>query len=207
MARASVEPGIAQVFGITMDPAGGTIDVVSKRRAGLLAGEVIDIATHTHNGARYSSSQMETLGWSRIARHYSGTAAPTNPLWHASQALDAMRDASVWYAGEACGERLYAAIPEPRRGAALVTRGFEKGIAAGLFAFEDARLMTRLMHATHQVRLLAWLADGMRVAPAEVIRRMQRELVCMFCQPEQIAELLRERGLLERAEDPSVVAE
>ena len=128
MARASSEPGVAQVHGITMDPAGGTIDVVSKRRAGLLAGEVIDIATHTHNGARYSASQMETLGWSRIARHYSGTAAPTNPLWHASQALDALRDASVWYAGEACGERLYAAIPEPRRYpvATFIARRFPK---------------------------------------------------------------------------------
>ncbi|MBK7772735.1 MAG: TetR family transcriptional regulator C-terminal domain-containing protein [Sandaracinaceae bacterium] len=71
----------------------------------------------------------------------------------------------------------------------------------GLFAPGDPRLMTRLMHATHQVRLLDWLEDGMRVPPSEVIRRMQRELVCMFCVPEHIAQLLAERQLLDPVVD------
>ena len=73
--------------------------------------------------------------------------------------------------------------------------------AVGLFAPGDPRLMTRLMHATHQVRLLDWLEDGMRVPPSEVIRRMQRELVCMFCVPEHIAQLLAERQLLDPVVD------
>ena len=86
-------------------------------------------------------------------------------------------------------------VDTSRRGLVLVTRAFAEGLALGVFEGEDPQLMTRLMHATHQVRLLDWLADGMRVAPAEVVRRMQRELVRRFCPKEQIAALLAARQL------------
>jgi hypothetical protein len=61
---------------------------------------------------------------------------------------------------------------------------------------DDPGLMTRLMHATHQVRLLDWLAQGMALAPAAVTRRMQRELVCMFCSPSRTMTLLERHDLL-----------
>jgi len=163
-------------------------------------------AVHTRRGAEVLAVvSMPSALPELLDRLLGGVAAYAGYLMDHPEYLRMLSHVNVWAEEAALASQ--GQVDASRRGAALVTRGFEKSIAAGLFAFEDARLMTRLMHATHQVRLLAWLADGMRVAPAEVIRRMQRELVCMFCQPEQIAELLRERGLLERAEDPSVVAE
>ena len=87
-------------------------------------------------------------------------------------------------------------VDTSQRGMTLVTRAFERGIAAGVFFADDPRLMTRLMHAAHQVRLLDWLSQGMTLAPSEVVRRMQRELVCMFCPPARILTLLEQRGLL-----------
>lgn len=88
-------------------------------------------------------------------------------------------------------------VDTSQRGMTLVSRAFARGIAEGVFVAEDPELMTRLMHAAHQVRLLDWLAQGMRVPPAEVVRRLQRELVCMFCPPDRIVALLTARALLD----------
>jgi hypothetical protein len=97
-----------------------------------------------------------------LDRLLGGVAAYAGYLMDHPEYLRMLSHVNVW-----AEESLLASqgqVDTSRRGAALVTRGFEKGIAVGLFAPGDARLMTRLMHATHQVRLLDWLADGMRVA-------------------------------------------
>ncbi len=77
------------------------------------------------------------------------------------------------------------------RGMDMVTRAFAEGIREGVFRDEDPNLLARLLHAMHQVRLLDWLERGMVDPPARVARRMQEELICAFCRPERIAELLR----------------
>jgi AcrR family transcriptional regulator len=77
------------------------------------------------------------------------------------------------------------------RGMDMVTRSFAEGARTGVFRDEDPRLLARLLHAMHQVRLLDWLERGMSEPPARVARRMQEELICAFCRPELIDELLR----------------
>jgi AcrR family transcriptional regulator len=163
--------------------------------------EALYEAVHTRHGAELLQvvSNPPTSRPALLDRLLGGVAAYAGYLMDHPDYLRILSHVNVW-----AEESLLASqgqVDTSRRGAALVTRGFEKGIAVGLFAPGDARLMTRLMHATHQVRLLDWLEDGMRVPPAEVIRRMQRELVCMFCPPEHIAQLLAERQLLDPAVD------
>lgn len=156
-------------------------------------------AVHTRHGAALlavvSNPPVSRPGL--LDRILGGVAAYAGYLMDHPEYLRMLSHVNVW--AEEASLASQGQVDASRRGAALVTRGFEKGIEAGVFAPDDARLMTRLMHATHQVRLLDWLADGMRVAPAEVIRRMQRELVCMFCPPDQIPRLLAERELIDRA--------
>ena len=152
--------------------------------------EALYEAVHTRHGAELLQvvSNPPTSRPGLLDRLLGGVAAYAGYLMDHPDYLRILSHVNVW-----AEESLLASqgqVDTSRRGAAL-----------GLFAPGDPRLMTRLMHATHQVRLLDWLEDGMRVPPSEVIRRMQRELVCMFCVPEHIAQLLAERQLLDPVVD------
>lgn len=159
-------------------------------------------AVHTRHGAALLAvvSDPPVSRPGLLDRILGGVAAYAGYLMDHPEYLKMLSHVNVW--AEEASLASQGQVDASRRGAALVTRGFERGIEVGVFAPADARLMTRLMHATHQVRLLDWLTDGMRVAPADVIRRMQRELVCMFCPPDQIHRLLTERALIDRASQP-----
>lgn len=76
------------------------------------------------------------------------------------------------------------------RGLDVFSRSFAEGIREGVFRDEDPRLLGRLLHAMHQVRLLDWLERGMVDSPERVARSMREELICAFCRPELIVDLL-----------------
>lgn len=95
-------------------------------------------------------------------------------VWTSSAELPSAAQASTW-----------------ERGIEKVTRSFADGIREGVFRDEDPSLLARMLHAMHQVRLLDWLERGMQEPPERVAGRMQEELICAFCRPELVPELLR----------------
>ncbi len=110
--------------------------------------------------------------------------------------------AKVWTSSEELPSLPQASTSD--RGMDMVSRAFAEGIRDGVFRDEDPRLLSRLLHAMHQVRLLDWLERGMTEPPENVARSMQEELICAFCRPELIVELLR--TVLPRFEVESRVA-
>jgi hypothetical protein len=62
-----------------------------------------------------------------------------------------------------------------------------QGITDGLFVDEDPELMARASVAMEQAHLGYWLEEGMRVRPAEVVARLQRQFLRAFCRPEVLA--------------------
>ncbi len=82
-------------------------------------------------------------------------------------------------------------------GMAMAAQVFEQGIDEGVFVPDEPALMSRIMIATHQVRLANWLANGMAGDTDEMIEKIQHQVVRTFCTPEIAAVRLAQM------EDPS----
>lgn len=127
-----------------------------------------------------------------LPRLLGGVRAYATYLMTRPHYLRMLGHAKVWTAGERLPSKEQSSTAI--RGAGLVQRAFSDGIAEGTFYGDDPDLMTRLMHATQQVRLLDWLERGMQQSPDEVVAALEREVIRMFVVPERIAELLAEHA-------------
>ncbi len=166
--------------------------------------EALHTAVHERRGTELLSvvARRATARAEPLSRLLGGVAAYVGYLIDHPTYLRILGHAKVWSDSKALPSE--AQTSASLRGSSWVSRTFSDGIAAGVFQSDDPGVMTRVMHAVHQVRLIDWLERGMDEAKHRVVWRLQRELVCMFCHPDQVLSRLAEHGL---AVPPESVAE
>jgi AcrR family transcriptional regulator len=68
---------------------------------------------------------------------------------------------------------------------ALQAAVFQRGIAAGVFVDEDPAYLARMFSVMDQVLLADWVAGGMKVDRAALVRRLQNQVERSFCLPRE----------------------
>ena len=184
--------------GARMQEVAAEASVSSSTVYGLFDGkDALFAAVHERRGRellRVVGSHPASRG-APLPRLLGGVAAYTRYLMEHPTYLRLLGHAKVWTEARTLPSE--SQVSTAMRGNSLVARAFEEGIESGVFRRDHPDLLARLMHATHQVRLLDWLERGMAEDPSRVVEVLEREVICMFCVPDAIERLLAEHGLSE----------
>lgn len=108
MAAAAREAGVARVGAVAVE--WDKLTELSRRRESFLQGHAVSFVGSVVGAHHYAWS------WNTLTQAFTRSGTNASPsLAHLRDAFASLERTGVWYESEPCGERLYSAIPEPRR--------------------------------------------------------------------------------------------